>query len=539
MAHPATVQIVSKASFLERKTRDFQALITGAAVGFEEVLERHTVKCWVLFSILYFAWVNLISSHKQLWFDEVVTYSVDHVPTWANAWSMLQLGVDANPPLFHVVNRTLLALFGDTDLVQRGSSIFGFWAMSLCVYVMVRRHHSAAAAWVAALIPSCSGAAYFATEARPYGMVMGFVALGMICWLNLADSTARRSWWLSGLSLSLAGAISSHYYAVFTIAPFIGAELTRAVKRAKIDWAVLLAVIASYWPLVIFYTAGLMAAANQYTGSTDKASLLLPFQFWEYFMSPVMGSIATAVALAVAWGWLSGRQSSFTLQPNNVMLVAAWFCILPLVVVLGARYVTHAFELRYAVTAVIGAAMLIGVGFDSLRRAVPGAAGLAILVLLLPVSADAVAGRNKPRWRHIEYGWVAATQQYPDYPVVYGMPLEFVQAWFNAPTPELRRRITCLVDVKEASNSMHSTTADLGVINLKPALPVPALGYQEFVSQRKPFYLIHQPAIYSWASGKLVEDGAVLELKGFFGGDELYLVTWSPAETAPLHQPKP
>ena len=114
MAHPATSEIVSKASFLERKARDFQGLIISAAFGFEEALERHSVACWVLFSILYVAWVELISTHKQLWFDELVTYSVDHVPTWANAWNMLQVGVDANPPLFHLVNRTLLALFSVT-----------------------------------------------------------------------------------------------------------------------------------------------------------------------------------------------------------------------------------------------------------------------------------------------------------------------------------------------------------------------------------------------------------------------------------------
>ena len=279
MAHPATIDIVSKPQFLEAKDRNFQNVIENLAIRFEDLLEHHNTFCWGVFSFFYGVWMLLISNHKQLWFDELVTYAVDHVPTWGDAWRALQSGVDANPPLFHLVNRAFLAVLGDTPLVQRGSSIVGFWAASLCVYHIVRRNHSAAAAWVAALIPACSGAAYYATEARPYGMVLGFVALAIICWLKVVDDTAARNWWLVGLSVSLACAISSHYYAVFTVAPFIGVECTRALQRKRIDWAVLGAVMASYWPLGIFYASGLMGAANQYVGRTDNASLLSPVYF--------------------------------------------------------------------------------------------------------------------------------------------------------------------------------------------------------------------------------------------------------------------
>src|SRR5882724_2837227 len=140
MARSATVDIVSKSAFLERKARDFRGAIAAVASGFERLLERRAVFCWGVFSFLYFSWALLISNHKQLWFDELVSYSVDHVPTWSDAWHSLQVGVDANPPLFHFVNRLLLAVFGDTTLVQRGSSILGFWAMSLCAYKIVRRN---------------------------------------------------------------------------------------------------------------------------------------------------------------------------------------------------------------------------------------------------------------------------------------------------------------------------------------------------------------------------------------------------------------
>ena len=521
--------------FLERTARDFRHL----PAAFEAALERFESSCWVVFSFLYFAWALLISNHKQLWFDELVSYSVDHAPSWSEAWRDLQLGVDANPPLFHFVNRLLLGALGDTTLVQRASSILGFWVMSACVYAIVRRNQSAAAAWVAALVPVCSGAAYYATEARPYGMVLGFVSLAIICWLNAVEGSGAKRWWVVGLAICLACAISSHYYAVFTIAPFIGAELTQAVRRRRVDWTILAAVMFSYLPLILFYQAGLMSAANQYVGSTDRASLLNPIHYWEMVLGPVAGSILLAVGVALAWAWIGDRISTVTFTIQRQHIVAAWFCVLPIVVVLAARYVTHAYEHRYAITAVLGAAILIGAGFDALRAAIPGAAGLAALALLLPVSADAVMGWNKPRGRHLEYGWASAVSARPELPVVYGMPLEFVQGWYNAPTSELKNRITCLVDLKEARERTGSTTADLGVINLKPALPVPAVGYDEFVELRKPFYLLYEPSITSWVTKKLVEDGAELKLQGLFGADELYLVTWRPPETEPVRQPTP
>ncbi len=530
MARPDTRDIVSKPSFLEGNARVFLGLVEGIAIRFEEFLERHSIFFGLTFSALYFGWALLISRHKQLWFDELVTYSVDHVPTWSDAWHALQLGVDANPPLFHLINRLLLAVLGDSNEVQRASSIFGFWAMSWCVYTIVRSDHSAAAAWVAALIPACSGAAYYATEARPYGMVLAFVSFAIICWMKNADASNRQMEsyrWPVGLTVCLGCAISSHYYAVFTVVPFIGAELTRGVKRAKLDWTILGALMASYLPLVMFYTTGLMTAAGQYTGGADQASMLLPVHFWELMLGPVLGSIATATGIVWVWNWLGGKRFGTSLIPNNSTLIAAWFCLLPLVVMLAARYVTHAYEHRYAISAVIGAAILIGFGFDILRTAVPGAAGLAIFALILPVAADANVGRNAPRGRHIDYAWTQATGAQPDLPIVYATPLEFVQAWYNAPSQELKKRITCLVDVKEAWERTRSTTADLGVINLKPALPVPAQNYRDFASQRHPFYLVHEPQVTTgWVTKKLVEDGVDLKLLGIFGNDEIYLATW-------------
>ena len=522
MPRPVTLPIDRTPGFLEGRAQKCVALLAKA----EDFLDRFETAAWAIYTVLYVAWAYLISSHKQLWFDELVSYSVDHLPNWSQAWRALAMGVDANPPLFHAVNRGLLALLGDTHFVQRVSSVIGFWVMSLCIYLIVRRNSSAAAAWVATLLPLSSSAAYFATEARPYGMALGFASIAVVCWLRSTDGVRGSGWWLAGLNLSLAAAMSSHYYAVFLLVPFVAAELTRSARRMKIDWRIVFTIGLSWWPLLVFFTSGLMSAANQYTGNTNSVSLLLPFGFWEFFLRPAVGSLLMATALVMILGWAVGVKYEFKTPLQNEVIIAVWLCGLPLVVVIAARFITHAFEFRYAVCSLVGAALLFGIIVQWASRAVPGAAIVMFLTLVLPIAIDAVGGRNKPRGRVVEYRWEAATLAHPELPIVFGMPLESVQAWYNAPTPALQKRITCLVDVNEAWKRLRSATADLGVINLRPALPVPYEDYKQFAQRRSPFYFVYNPGIESWVLGKLIDDGARPLLLGNFASDQLYLIDW-------------
>jgi len=362
---------------------------------------------------------------------------------------------------------------------------------------------------------------------------LGLVSLAVICWLNAVETTGDRRWWLAGLTVSIAAAISSHYYAVFAIAPFLGAEATRAVKRNKVDWAIVGALLASYLPLILFWKAGLMAAANQYTGDTMAPSLMSPILFWELIFGPVAASILMAVAISLAWGWLSGKALSggasewrLSIAPSLTLLIAAWFCAIPIVVIVAARFVTHAYGPRYALTGVIGAAILIGAASDTLRKAIPGAAGLAILCLLCTSTVWTVMGRHKPQGRYVDYAWAQVAEREPNLPILYGGHVEFVQGWYNAPTEELKRRIMTVVDVPESRIRTGSTTADLGVINLAPAMPIPYEEYGKFIAKRKPFYVVYQPAVPSWITQRLVEDGAHLQLMGLYGANEIYRADW-------------
>src|SRR6185295_14459378 len=101
----------------------------------------------------------------------------------------------------------------------------------------VSRRTSTLYGLLAAALTFATGALRYATEARPYGLVVGFCALALVCWQAAADDHCRKLS-LTGVAVAVAAAISSSYYAVLILAPLGAGELVRSLTRRKIDWPV-------------------------------------------------------------------------------------------------------------------------------------------------------------------------------------------------------------------------------------------------------------------------------------------------------------
>ncbi len=112
--------------------------------------------------------------------------------------------------------------------------MLGFWVMCLCLFLFVSRR-SALYGFVAMLFPLVTGAYYYAYEARPYGIVLGF---SLVCWQSAVAGYHRR---LSLLSVESCGALSNHYYALFA-APSGFGRAVRSLSLRRLDlpvWAAL------------------------------------------------------------------------------------------------------------------------------------------------------------------------------------------------------------------------------------------------------------------------------------------------------------
>src|SRR5207237_1162969 len=113
--------------------------------------------------------------------------------------------------------------------------ILGFWLMTVCIFRFVSRRCPPIYAAAAMIFPLITSAFYYACEARPYALVMGFTALALVCWQQILENE-RRTISLFGLWFSLSACICLHYYAILIWIPFGLAELARLRSRKRPDW---------------------------------------------------------------------------------------------------------------------------------------------------------------------------------------------------------------------------------------------------------------------------------------------------------------
>jgi hypothetical protein len=475
------------------------------------VLELYELWFWGFFTSLYAGWAYLAASKKGYWFDELVTHTVDVLPDWASVWNALLIGADANPPLIHVLNRLVMSVFGDTPVALRTSSILGFWLACFCIYWIVRKKASAAAAWIAALFPLASGAHPYLIEARPYGLVLGFTALAYLCW-------QRR--WYAGLALSVAAMVSSHYYAVFATIPFWLVEGFRLWKSRRVDLKNCVALVCGYIPLAFYWP--LVAGARQY--ASDNAYAMPSWTSMAEVYGFLLGSMIPFIVAVLAWFLYLAAHRSLTLTWRLTIVetaLAVAFCILPLIVVLIARFVTHGLMARYTLPATIGMAIAIALlaemtftrsQLGMILVLFAGFVGLERLISLRGLSA----GRR--------FEWTKQVAVEKDLPVIHGSPTQYVEMYHYA-DKDLRSRFYTLADPEEERRRVGSTAEDLGAIHLAPVSTLQVENPKSFLARHRRFYLMQPPVYNAWIWTKLLEDGADMRLVGASPQSALYLVT--------------
>ncbi len=191
-----------------------------------------------------------VAAHRPFWFDELCTVAVVRQQGVSRQWQALADAVDGNPPLFHLAEAAVGKLVGTPEIAYRILPLLGCVVMQFGLFAFVRRQAGDLAGLIAALIPPLTAANYYYTEARPYGIVLGVITVALLCW--------RRGdkWGMAGLALSLALAVSFHYYGIFAALCIGAAEIVRSILLRKLRLAVWLALaagsacLAIYWPLL-------------------------------------------------------------------------------------------------------------------------------------------------------------------------------------------------------------------------------------------------------------------------------------------------
>jgi hypothetical protein len=196
-------------------------------------------------------------SRENLWFDEYWTLylatgrgneiftapnqimvhppdvSFSTAPAWWHIWNRLK--GTSHPPLYHILLRWWVDLFGDRDGPVRGLSVVFSLGGVILMYIAARKFSGSEVQGViaAALMALAPIQIYYSQQVRPYTM-MQFIALaGAIAMISIEI----RGWsWLKLIALALAvlALALTHYFTAGVIAAFAVYALVRFRGGARV-----------------------------------------------------------------------------------------------------------------------------------------------------------------------------------------------------------------------------------------------------------------------------------------------------------------
>lgn len=358
----------------------------------------------------------------SLWVDEVITQTLAQKPVAEMLRIISQYS--AHPPLAYLIPYQARVM-GFSDFAARIPSVFAGLLTIPLVYALGRRWWGARAGISASLLAACWPVLLqYAQEARPYALLVCFVALSTYG-LYRALETGGARWW-SLFVFGTTGALYTHYFGFLWLAiagvfvlVLILVEGVRAGSRRA--WPRVLAQKA--WPFAasvglcaiayLPWYRGLWAQAQRLVGSggesaTAQASLLPLSQILRdtvRLFSQNESALTYAGGVLLLLGVIyAGWQRNW--RPLTLALLSLVFPM----VLLSLIPVQHFFHPRYLLPVLIPAILLAAHGLSALVGFVPGRFRRQVaewatraLWFLLPLALLSFAGdfyrERKEDWR--------------------------------------------------------------------------------------------------------------------------------------------
>jgi Dolichyl-phosphate-mannose-protein mannosyltransferase len=344
----------------------------------------------VLFSIVYFSETLIRASEKRFWYDELCTLYICRLPTLKDAWLAVLHGADYNPPFFYVIQRTSMALFGDGEIAMRLPQMLAFWILCVCLFLVVERKAGTLGGVAAMTLPLLTGAYFYAYDARPHGIVLGFCGLAVLCWQRLEEQP-RSKRWLLGFALALQAAFLTHCYAILLVIPFAVIEIVRAARSKRINWRMWIALAAPAVIAVVSFVPLLGSFRQNLQSGGFNALFSASFpQFPVFYKLLFSRSILVLSLIVVVFAF---ERSGFLAKRDTESLSRYRFSFWDLLLILGflgmpayglllARIMHGPFIGRYFMSAVVGVCVAVGLGIG-MRPRNRGASAIAGVIVLL------------------------------------------------------------------------------------------------------------------------------------------------------------
>ncbi|MGD1069420.1 MAG: glycosyltransferase family 39 protein [Bryobacteraceae bacterium] len=477
-------------------------------------IERYPLFIVAILSALYVYRIGK-PIQKVFWFDELFTYYIAQSPGFSQFFDAVR-HVDLNPPMIYALARLSQNAFGATEFATRLPSALSFFFGSLGLFYYLKSRIGALWSSAAVLLFWYTPFFRYATEARPYGLLLGFFALALVAYdaAILADPGRPRVA-VAGIAVGIGGMMLSHVLAPVSILPFCLAELFRSVTTRRLDWAVwgclLLPLLAApaCLPLIlqvqrIYYPPAFQASLGKMLLFYRDAGLLYVF--------PGLPIAAALAMLASHFINKAGQASSRAVRSRYTgsypdLAMAAALAIGPVLVNLAFMRTHSAFWERYCLTSALAICALEVVALAVLAHFSRGAALVAACVLFASIlTSERAVSKNEIPVARLE-------QIRPELPFVAASGLTFLELDHYEKAGFLSR-VYYLVDRPSAIKYAHATLME-GMLTLPRYFPIRShvSTWTEFASRHRHFLVfgeIDYPE--DWLLRKLIQEGATVTL---------------------------
>jgi hypothetical protein len=480
---------------------------------------------------------------KPFWYDEICTVIVCRLPGASEIWKALDNAADTNPPVYYLVARLTRQLVSDDHLGYRLPSILGLLGIVFCIYLILSRRVNRLSALVGATFVLCTPVAAYAYEARPYALLLGCISGAILAWQRIDDSRL----YSLVLAVTLAAAVSLHYYAILVWPALFMAEASLWIFHSRFRISACAALLVGALPLLFF--APLLLRLRQYYGqnfwahpSIKQAFLAHDrlFNFGGHWGSTFAAGITViflyfTITKTARSGWSGHRQAEVKVLPIEEQTLTLMLLWLPVIAVAAAKISHGGLTERYMLPTVLGGALALGYVIDT----VPSAGRVLLLILLLMnyASSSVGVGRNLLKGSLLETRATATREvkaivaQHDEsaLPIVISDGLRYLPMAYYTPA-DSNGKLYAIADPRAAvtSTDLKSDSLDLALLVLRRYFPLQVEDYVGFVSRHREFLLVLGGGGFDWWPARLAHDGYTLRLVSAGRGTTVYKVTVRP-----------
>ncbi|GAA3750152.1 glycosyltransferase family 39 protein [Terriglobus aquaticus] len=462
--------------------------------------------------LLLTAVLGLLWSHARLmWNDEFLSFYSDSVQTLGGVLRVqMHSPISLDPPTYHLLSHLSMDVAGRNGMALRLPALFGFLLLELSLFLLVRRLAGWRAGLIAMSLPLCTASFRYAVEGRPYGLLLGLYAAAVLCWLVAAEWGEQgrpRGVALLGLWLSIALAITSHYFGLLILLPVSTGEAVRSLRRGRFDWPVVGTLVAGMASIALilpgkaalapyqrhYYTS----AVNLHNVSQGYRELFVRYNTWPLPAQKVCAAMLAVATLALVWATVRYVRSNPAGEERmgRDLKPAFWAAMLALAVLpffgyLFGEFVTHTMEVRYVIAALIPFAVSLALLLERRLRSNGFFLGTISALLVLAVALGAIQIRAEQRKSDAILAAMAVPASLHDELASHpGKPLytqslgDFFLDGYYAPDPLVRQRITLLYDEPTEVKWLRHNTNAVTAVNLQQFSPLHIASYSRMLAE--------------------------------------------------------